>query len=570
MLDRCYHKLLLFGCLACLLVTVVSADGRVFVLDLRNSSDLWGFRDAEQACASHRGRLASVEELRHAVVECYFSPCTRGWLYGGSVGTTVCNVVGGVLKAVEVRTENGTEDAAHLDAFCIKDKDEPCGDPPSFPNARLQSHSGSEMGDELLYTCVPGYVMPGGHTAFSLLCDSCGEWYGLVQICVKGKRLLWSELDSLCLNRLSVVSWDGNGLTGEDHRDLSRKHKVGEEVAEGGKIFEGALVEQEKSDERAGEDLVSPRTWQQERTEVAKIDTVEATEAPVSLLSQKHMFWFPSETFQEEGPQSYDDHDSHEDDSRQHVIFSVVADEHQNVTQRGAEGKSATDDTWLDGYPVVFENGDSVTEKVKPEDKDRRRFFKTTPRPTEVEIRRPYTSSPKEHESLTTVREFELGVLEEVWPDSIGTPAPDLLEPSDSPSYSETGDYSTQQAVPTDSWMAGLTDHPFLDHGPSPPVHKDGFVLSLPGETGERGEQEGEMGETICVDDACPPLPPSSSSRGPTVAAIIVAICVVATAVIVAVWCYRRQQQKSSAYEMNGKGQSHARQGQQIEMQQKV
>uniref|UniRef100_A0A668VM75 Uncharacterized protein n=1 Tax=Oreochromis aureus TaxID=47969 RepID=A0A668VM75_OREAU len=518
-----------------------------------------GFRDAEQACASHRGRLASVEELRHAVVECYFSPCTRGWLYGGSVGTTVCNVVGGVLKAVEVRTENGTEDAAHLDAFCIKDKDEPCGDPPSFPNARLQSHSGSEMGDELLYTCVPGYVMPGGHTAFSLLCDSCGEWYGLVQICVKGKRLLWSELDSLCLNRLSV-----------DHRDLSRKRKVGEEVAEGGKIFEGALVEQEKNDERAGEDLVSPWTWQQERTEVAKIDTVEATEAPVSLLSQKHMFWFPSETFQEEGPQSYDDHDSHEDDSRQHVIFSVVADEHQNVTQRGAEGKSATDDTWLDGYPVVFENGDSVTEKVKPEDKDRRRFFKTTPRPTEVEIRRPYTSSPKEHESLTTVREFELGVLEEVWPDSIGTPAPDLLEPSDSPSYSETGDYSTQQAVPTDSWMAGLTDHPFLDHGPSPPVHKDGFVLSLPGETGERGEQEGEMGETICVDDACPPLPPSSSGRGPTVAAIIVAICVVATAVIVAVWCYRRQQQKSSAYEMNGKGQSHARQGQQIEMQQKV
>lgn len=34
----------------------------------------------------------------------------------------MCNVVGGVLKAVEVRTENGTEDAAHLDAFCIKDK----------------------------------------------------------------------------------------------------------------------------------------------------------------------------------------------------------------------------------------------------------------------------------------------------------------------------------------------------------------------------------------------------------------------------------------------------------------
>ena len=65
----------------------------------------------------------------------------------------------------------------------------PCGDPPSFPNARLQGHPGFEMGDELLYTCVPGHVMPSGHTVFSLLCDSCGEWYGLVQICVKGKKV---------------------------------------------------------------------------------------------------------------------------------------------------------------------------------------------------------------------------------------------------------------------------------------------------------------------------------------------------------------------------------------------
>lgn len=44
------------------------------------------------------------------------------------------------------------------------------------------------MGDELLYSCMPGYVMPSGHRAFSLLCDSCGEWYGLVEICVRGKK----------------------------------------------------------------------------------------------------------------------------------------------------------------------------------------------------------------------------------------------------------------------------------------------------------------------------------------------------------------------------------------------
>lgn len=68
-------------------------------------------------------------------------------------------------------------------------KDMPCGDPPSFPNVRLQGHTGFEMGDELLYTCVPGYVMPSGQGTFSLLCDSCGEWYGLVQMCVQGKEV---------------------------------------------------------------------------------------------------------------------------------------------------------------------------------------------------------------------------------------------------------------------------------------------------------------------------------------------------------------------------------------------
>lgn len=76
----------------------------------------------------------------------------------------------------------------------------PCGDPPSFPNARLQEHSGYEMGDELLYTCGPGYVMPSGHSAFSLLCDSCGEWYGLVEICVKGKtvfKMLETEMEKV-------------------------------------------------------------------------------------------------------------------------------------------------------------------------------------------------------------------------------------------------------------------------------------------------------------------------------------------------------------------------------------
>ncbi|XP_040908501.1 sushi domain-containing protein 5 [Toxotes jaculatrix] len=811
MLDRCSQIVLplLCGCLACLVVTsVVNADGRVFVLDLRNSSGLQGFRDAEQACASQHARLASAEELRHAVVECFFSSCTRGWLYGGTVGTTVCNIVGSTLKAVDVRTENATEDTAHLDAFCIKDKGVPCGDPPSFPNAHLQEHTGFEMGDELLYMCAPGYVMPSGHSAFSLLCDSCGEWYGLVQICVKdetesqvdyedkftdsyGERERHSErpeeAHSKVYEEVHGTSYPEGmrsqeqqetsfGIEVEDeHQDQHGQQEAGGELI--GRKYEGVADGVEKDEERAAEGFIGHPRWEQERREVVRIDAAAVTEAPVSLLSQKHMFWFPSEAFQEEGhpvstnpvtqttqrasgaqseeskehesqerdhhqhpvdvddhdhgrerdddhdvddqddhdnshhdihedshhddqddrdshqdeddhddhvkpyipaqhddmerqdrhekhddghndhydmgeheddrvrygsqeyddrddtydehesyedhedvtddrdavdqehpegskehpdhddhddgeehydPEEddndrytdhddldhddhdrYDDHDSHEDDDdgHQRVIFSIATDERQNVTQRGAGGKATTDETWLDGYPVVpeeTEKGDS-----------------TTDRPNEVEIRRPvsYTSLPKEQEPPTMEPEERRVV--KVWPGFIPTsaPYPDHLEPSDSPSYSDTLDYDTQQVAPTHSWQRDLTEHPFPNYGPAPPVH-DGDILtgeegkhtvhSLPGETGERGEMEGEMGETICTGDDCPPRPPSSSSQGPKVAAIIVAVCAVAAAVVVGVWCYRRQQQKSSMYEMNGKGQSQIRQGQQIEMQQKV
>ncbi|XP_034401240.1 sushi domain-containing protein 5 [Cyclopterus lumpus] len=825
MLDRCNKTALLFGCLACLVVTsVVNADGRVFVLDLRNSSGLQGFRDAEGACASQQAHLASAEELHHAVVECFFSPCTRGWLYGGTVGTTVCNVVGSALKAVDVRTENTIEDTAHLDAFCIKDKGVPCGDPPSFPNARLQGHTGYDMGDELLYTCVTGYAMPSGHSAFSLLCDSCGEWYGLVEICVKDEtespvdyedKFTDSYVEAERLNErpqeahqevyeeVQRAAYPEEGRSQEQQEtsfsvELEKEHEDqhGEQGVEGEVIirpFEGAEGGGEKDEDRAVEDFIGHPRWEQERRVVVKNDA--ATEAPVSLLSQKHLFWFPSEAFQEEGhpvstnpvtqttqrasgaqseeskehdsqethhhqstvdvddrdderggyadpdtddrddhhesnheeldahddslhddlddhasrhdkdddhvkhyipaqhedldrPDQYEehddhddhydmgeheeghnrvrsqeyedtygehesyeehddvtgdrgdddrihpdgseehpdsddhhdhddhehddhadhdhddhehhdhvdhehhdhehhdhehhDHDSHEDDNdgHQHVIFSTAADEHQNGTQKGAEGGVATDDTWLDGYPVVPEEteiADSTTESVRPEDTDRGAVVRATDKPNEVEIRGPgpHTTLAEVGGSPTTMPALNQGGAEELWPGFIPNAAPS--QPSDSPSYSDTLDYDTQQAAPTHFWQGDLTEHPLLDHSPVPPMHdgndvvmEEHTVYILPGETGERGEMEGEIGEAICTGDNCPLHPPSSSSRGPTVAAIIVALCAIATAVIVGVWCYRRQQQKNSVYEMNGKGQSQTRQGQQIEMQQKV
>ncbi|XP_038144843.1 sushi domain-containing protein 5 [Cyprinodon tularosa] len=820
---------LLCGCLTFLVVTsVVKAEGRVFILSLRN---LQGFREAEQACASQHARLASAEELRQAVVGCFFSHCTRGWLYGATVGTTVCNTDGSSLKAVDVKTENATEKTAHLSAFCIKDKVAACGDPPSFPYARLQDHSGSEMGDELLYMCAPGYMMPSGHTSFSLLCDSCGEWYGTVQICVKdaaethldyednfedsfektdhnhdsheevfgdtfenGKRILQQQETRFWVN------------IGDDHKDQLEVHNSGPKVINNSRTFEGIVEDIAK---REDDFTIHPR-FAQDRDKLVQVGAAEATKEPVSLLSQKHMFWFPSEAFQEEVPpftgdsvtqatqrasggqseeskenesrervesdhhddqddpddhhddpddhhddqddpddhhddhddpddhhddhddrddhhddrhdhhddhddhhddqddpddhhddhddhddhhdkddhddshhdeldiheddntdnpddqdsrqeedfddhipdrhkddddhddhydmdedddhnpphhgtkknddrddlyddhhskedhdderrdddrehpdnseehptsddhddgeehydldeddlhnledrnkESYDDHDSREDDTdHPHVIITVGAERRLNITQK-EEGQKTKGNTWLDGYPVDLL--DSTKRQMRPS------VVKTTNTPNKGDTHKQVhpISLSDEDKSLTTAPKSDQGKVKK----GVSATSPDRVEHSNPPSYSDYLDYGTQQAAPTHSWLNDLTGHPFLDHGPAPPMHnldpfpgaiEEHIVENLPG---EMGEMEGEKRQTICVGEDCPPNPPSSTSQGAKVAAIIVAVCAVATAVIVGLWCFRRRQQKSSIYEMNGK------QNQQIEMEQKV
>ncbi|XP_021175156.2 LOW QUALITY PROTEIN: sushi domain-containing protein 5 [Fundulus heteroclitus] len=858
---------LLFGCLTFLVVTsVVHTEGRVFVLDLRS---LQGFREAEQACASQHARLASAEELHRVVAECFFSHCTRGWLYGGMVGTTVCNTEGSSLK-VNVKTENATEASAHLSAFCTKDKAVACGDPPSFPNARLQDHSGFEMGDELLYTCVPGYVMPSGSTAFSLLCDSCGEWYGTVQICVKDAAETHVDYDDKFENSHEEADRDHDSRE-EVFRDASRDEERtlqqqetrfwmnveddSHEVHTGVKAVNNSRTSEPAVDEvaRREEDgfTIHPRRMQEGNKLVQAGDgaaaAAAATEEPVSLLSQKHMFWFPSEAFQEEVPpfasdsvtqatqrasgaqseeskenesqerleitdpddddhhdldnrdddrhdhrhddhddhydepddhddhhdhhddrhdhddhddhddhhderddhhdghdhdddgdelhkpdtfespdddrddddhddsrhddldiheddhtgnhedpdsrqeedfedhvktpaqfddldrpdrhkddddggddhddhydmgeheddgdrashgtqeyddradpyddhrskedhhddhrdhggehpdnseehpesddhddgeerddlgeddfhdkhddkdESYDDHDSHEDsDDHPHVVVSVSSERRPNITQREAGGKTSKDNSWLDGHPVDLsdtENGDSTKRQLRPS------VAKTTDKPSDVEVHRrvPHNGLSDGDGSPTVPPKSDHEAVKEVWP-GFRTPATSS-DRSNPNSNSDTLDYDTQQAAPTHSWLDDLTDHPFLDHGPAPPVRDgDAFPAGMEEHTvdnlpGEMGEMEGEKRKTICAGEDCPPHPPSSTSQGAKVAAIIVAVCAVATAVIVGVWCYRRKQQKSSMYEMNGKGQGQSRQGQQIEMQQKV
>ncbi|XP_053349158.1 sushi domain-containing protein 5 [Clarias gariepinus] len=340
----------LLACLAWLSVGLAGADGRVFLLELRNGSDI-GFHAASRACEDQGARMASAMELRHAVVECAFSACARGWLTGPSIGTTVCRSVSGSLRAVDMQVENATEMYERLAVFCVKDTGAPCGNAPIFPNTHLQGHTGLELGDELLYACNPGYVLPNGETAFSLLCDSCGEWYGLVQLCAKDKDEAFIDYE----DKLPVDHHLYDGLDEVHHmRMTTRPTDHGEE--------------EESTPEP---DHLDPVMVVEAGDRIEKNSAVSVTEPPVSQLSQKHMFWFPSEAFQEEEHNfmttgtPVEVHTQDED-----YISAKTGEEMSEITtedndsghtsQRPTEkpasrGVGSTVESWLDGYPIAQE-----------------------------------------------------------------------------------------------------------------------------------------------------------------------------------------------------------------------
>ncbi|XP_036421400.1 uncharacterized protein susd5 [Colossoma macropomum] len=342
------------------------ADGRVFLLELRNGSDA-SFEAASHACEVQGARVASGMELHHAVVECAFSACTRGWLTGPSIGITVCRSVAGNLRAVDMRVENVTETSEQLATFCVKDTGAPCGAPPSFPNTHLQGQTGLELGDELLYACNPGYTLPNGESAFSLLCDSCGEWYGLVQLCVKDDAEAFIDYE--------------DKLPDDHHlyEGLEEVHRV-------------SLVPEITDNEE--EEESTPEPEQDEHVMVEEEDVtdeedpaVSVTEPPVSQLSQKHMFWFPSEAFEEEEhpftttetPIKAPTHDENyiiakTDDRQPETEITTEENDGEHLTPPPTDkpvghSVSSTEESWLDGYPVPQEEekaGAGSTDEAGP------------------------------------------------------------------------------------------------------------------------------------------------------------------------------------------------------------
>ncbi|XP_025059895.1 sushi domain-containing protein 5 [Alligator sinensis] len=587
----------------------VRADGKLFALGSRNSSQGLDLAAAQKSCADLGARLATAEELRRAVLDCSFAVCARGWLADGTIGTMVCSKTGSKqqnVKAIDVKIETDPFLSGRYDALCVKDEDKPCGDPPSFPHTILHGHTGFEMGDELLYVCAQGYIMGNKDTAFTLLCDSCGEWYGQVQACVKDEAEAHIDYEDNFP--------DDRSMPITEHKDDSGK----EEREQG-----------QEQDFSLSKDIEPERTGSNEGVTEA-MDSIEKgskapTESPVSLLSQKHLFWFPTEAFNNrESEKNTDDFIKTQfSDGDNHIGVKTIYSEPDakmiydsedfpigpglvnNDTTAAKDTFAITDESWLDGYPVTQEVMEDVEEKEDKVDSSMGTeddIIFTNDQQSHVEVRKVGNTSDPEKDLTKIVasspRMHDYGVKE----------MPIVLTPTSAPenvSASKGFDdiikyhlttslgFVTRESAttttlydPTRLKTATLETHvtvsPF-NHIPDPkaeqttanpiqvattvstrddithPSSKE--LIEQEAVTHGTGEKRLPTSEP-CVGEECP-----RSSKGPMIAVIVIVLCLLLLAFILAVWFFKKRQQKSSVYKLNGKGQTRHHHQQHIEMQ---
>ncbi|XP_071068929.1 sushi domain-containing protein 5 [Dasypus novemcinctus] len=573
--------------------TSLLADlGKLFVLDSQNGSQGLELEAARLSCQSRGAHLVSADELRQVVDDCAFAVCTTGWLADGTLGTTVCSEGSGEqrsVRAVDVRIESSPVPGGLFNALCITDEDKPCGDPPSFPHTVLQGRTGLEMGDELLYVCAPGHVTGRRETAFTLLCNSCGEWYGLVQAC--GKDEAGAHID-----------YEDNF---PDDRSVSFKEFMEDSRTEKdrswGEAAEAAPEQDGLTSTSAGRESTARARASVPTAGSPSGGTSVPTDVPGSRLDHKDSFWFPAGTvhkpeLEEEveddtkkqlpsgdghgavtlrpgGPGARERHGSTDGPSGPFAA--------RNGGQGGDPAMGSHDESWLDGYPVT-DGAWRKAEAEEEEDGDKGdgsvaldEGVPVTPaRPVLVDIKRPgrTTLAPREdsgHGPVPPSPALEVEALA-LRPGAVTQPeGPGRVDggltghPSSGPwrfapqqastaaqlhelatATPGTGTAAVPQAPRHTPWPA-TTQPP---RGTSAPGGGLPSLLSedLPGPEGGAGEQLPPAAEP-CVGDRCPRL-----GRAPVVAAVVAGLCLLLLlAGVGAAWGYRRCSRKSSVYKLH-------------------
>nr|XP_033786266.1 sushi domain-containing protein 5 isoform X2 [Geotrypetes seraphini] len=596
-----------------LMVHSVRADGKLFTVESKNGTQGLDLLMAQKSCAILGSRLATAEELHRAVLDCSFNICTRGWLADGTTGTTVCRKAGSGpqnMKAIDVKTEASANPVDRFDAFCIKDEDKPCGDPPSFPHTTLHGHTGYEMGDELLFVCAEGYVMGNQEAAFTLLCNSCGEWYGHVQACVKDETEAHIDYDdNFPYHRTMPVAEPNKDNGGAEEEEEDEEEK---EEEEDGQVFSVAEDSALKNDKRETQGF-----------EATEKESKAPTESPVSLLSQKHLFWFPSEAFNKPESEKETDFGSKTQFSNGDNRIGVKTDYAESGTKMIYESEdfplgpsmvnnntisakdvvASTDESWLDGYPVTQDIGQEA-EKTDSSPKTVDDVIVTINQSHDAKEDHPSPIPDKDLTPIwaapTTVLAYSIRVAQEPLtptnsPENVSTSkgVDDVTKyhptiPLEfTPEALTTAIVSDEHIDLTPTAIMGIyhTVQP-VDHIPLPTQAEEATTYQMPLETQSltvhvsdrftdrsffKGATEGEnltggiKGTPFPSSEPCMTEDCLRSSKGPMITIIVVVLCLLLLATILAVWCYKKQQQKSSVYQLNGKGQT--RHHQQIEMQ---
>uniref|UniRef100_A0A8C0ZGA5 Sushi domain containing 5 n=1 Tax=Cyanistes caeruleus TaxID=156563 RepID=A0A8C0ZGA5_CYACU len=562
-------------------MSFLGVAGKVFALESKNNSQGLDLAEAEKACVDLSARLATAEELKRAVLDCSFVGCTTGWLASGSTGSKQQSV-----KAIDVKIETDPFVNDQYDAFCVKDEDKPCGDPPSFPHTILHGHTGFEMGDELLYVCAQGYVMGNKETAFTLLCDSCGEWYGHVQACVKDETEAHIDYEDNFPDDRSIPIAENDHGNGKEEIEQEQIQLSFSKSSEEGRTVSTKGVTQ--------------------HTDISEKGSRAPTESPVSLLSQKNLFWFSSESFSEpESEKETDDStkaqfsegDNHIGgktaygvpgakifyDSEDFPIGPILT---TNDTKTAMDAVAITDESWLDGYPVTQEvveddeEGDKVDGSMGTEDD----IILTTDQPNHVEVRKSGNGSPALEESLTQIVAATTGVDDE---GAKETPAP-LTSVSGLENFSVSRGYDdavwehpatsleTVTQEPTTTMLFDITSSktsmsetsvtvspytPYIEPRDTT-TYTEQVATTAPDIITDTVSQDLAEQESLTQGLGEKPIPTSEpcegedcpkSSKGAIIAIIVILLCLLLVAAVLAVWFFKKRQQKNSVYKLNGR-----------------
>ncbi|KAM6177380.1 sushi domain-containing protein 5 [Erethizon dorsatum] len=596
----------------------VRADGKLFVLESQNGSQGLDLEAARFSCKSRGAHLVSADELRRVVQDCAFAVCTTGWLADGTLATTVCSKGSGeqqIMRAVDVQIDNSPAPGGTYSALCMKDEEKPCGDPPAFPHTILQGRTGLDMGDELLYVCALGSVAGHQETAFTLLCNSCGEWYGLVQACGKDEAEAHIDYEDNFPDDRSVSFRE----LMEDSHSEAEEDKGQREASEEAPKQDRLVSISVRKENIARHKAFVPNTG------LPGTRSIVPTDLPKSQLNQKYSFWFPAETFHKPDLERDVDDDTKKRFSAgdNHSTVKLVPSEPETrVTYGSTDGPlgssvdkndsktgdpvvSSSDESWLDGYPVTdgaWRKGEAEEEEDGEKGPGSVGLDESVPvtpdQPALVEVKMTKSTTlipskdmthssvlPSEMLDVEALALRPMNVSETEGPqdrDDALTKYQSTIpwrfttekSPMATPPYEltsstlETETTTAVQQMPSNIPSTSMAATQLPVETTAPEV-QDSFPYLLSEDfLGQEGPgpaaSEEELLPTLepCVGDDCPSL-----SRGPVIATVVTVLCLLLVLVSVgAVWGYRRCQHKSSVYKLNV-GQRQARHyHQQIEM----